>query len=110
MTTEELLKDPAAALTADVQRMLAEAHEAVKAFYEVQTAATRDQNADAKADLAVLKSNDLVRIKTRLPQVGERLATITAGLRARTEITKTTDKALDAAIKAFGKHMNERRD
>jgi hypothetical protein len=110
MKTEELLQDPIAALTADLQRMLAEAHDAVTAFRDVQAQATRDQNADAKADLAVLKSNELLRIKKRLPQVGERLSAVTAGWRDRTDTTKTADKALDAAINAFGKHMNEPRD
>ena len=110
MTTEEVLKDPIAALTADLQRMLAEAYDAVKAFQDIQAQAARDQNADAKADLAALKSNELVRRKARLPNVGERLTAVTAGLRDRMDRTKTADKALDAAIKAFGKKMNETRD
>ncbi len=110
MKTEELPYDPNAALTVDLQRMLAEAHDAVKTFRDLQAQATRDQNAEAKADLAVLKSNEFLRIKARLPQFGSRLAAVTAGLRDRAEKTKAADKALDAAIKAFGKHMNEPRE
>jgi len=106
MTTEAVMKDPIAALTADVQLMLAEAHEAVKAFQEVQAQVARDQNAAAKSDLAALKSNEFVRLKTRLPHVGERIAAVTAGLRDRMDATKTADKALDAAINAFGKGIN----
>jgi hypothetical protein len=79
----------------------------VKAFQDIQAQATSDRNAAAKADLAALKSNELVRLKTRLPNVGERIAAVTTGLRDRMDATKTTDKALDAAIKAFGKRMNE---
>jgi len=109
MTSEEVLKDPIAAMTADVQRMLTEAHEAVKEFQEAQAQAKRDQNANAKTDLAALKSNEVVRLKARLPDVGERLAAVTTGLRNRIDATKTSDKALDAAINAFGKRMNELR-
>ena len=109
MTTDEVLKDPIAALTADVQRMLAEAHEAVKVFQEIQAQAARDQIAEAKADLAALKSNEFVRLKTRLPNVGERIAAVTAGLRDRMATAKTADRALDAAINAFGKRINELR-
>jgi hypothetical protein len=110
MTTEEVLKDPIAALTADVERMLAEAHDAVKAFQEAQAQATREQNANAKTALAALKSNELVRLKARLPDVGERIAAVTTGLRNRMDATKAGDKALDAAINAFGKRMNQRVD
>jgi hypothetical protein len=107
MKPDELLNDPAAALAAEVHRMLAEAHDAVNAFRDIQSQATLDQNAAAKADLAVLKSNELLRLKARLPQVGTRLTAITAGFRERTDATKTADKMLDAAINAFRKHVNE---
>jgi hypothetical protein len=109
MKTEEPLQDPTATLTADIQRMLAEAHDAVKAFRDVQAQATRAQTAEAKATLAVLKSNELVRIKTRVPQLATRLPAVTAGLRDRTERAKIADKALDAAIDALGKHLKQLR-
>ena len=110
MKSDELLKDPAAALTASVQQMRSEAHDAVRAFHDAQAKATLEQNAAAKADLAVLKSSELVRLKARLPNVGERLAAVAVGLRDRMDKNKTAAKALDAAIEAFGKQMAEPRD
>jgi hypothetical protein len=107
MDIEEVLKDPTAAMAADLQRMLVEAYEAVKAFQDVQAQATRDQNASAKAALTVLKSNELVRLKARLPNVGERLVAVATGMRDRMEKTKAADKLLSAAINAFGKHINK---
>ena len=94
-------------MTADLKRMLEEAHDAVKAFQDIQAQATRRLNANAKADLAVLKSNEFARLKTRLPQVGARLASVTTGQRARTATTKAADKSLEAAISAFAKRIKE---
>jgi hypothetical protein len=109
MAPEDVLNDPTEAVTAEVQRILAEAHEAVKVFQEVQAQAARNRNADVKANLAALKSNELARLKNRLPNIGERIAAVTAGLRDRMDTAKTADKALDAAINALGKRINELR-